>query len=397
MNDATVDTPTTTDAPKIGDAWGDDISEERQRELDAILAAWDAETNHGERVGPLDPSGLASDNRERLRLTGVDVKYLAKRSGRGQTVGLPNLHLEKADLRNARMEGADLRGAHLEGANLREAQLERANLTGAYLDGANLYQAQLTGANLGGAQLADADLRRTQLVNADLGGSHLERANLRFAKFDRETRLNGARFASVSLDQIVLDNTNLTVVLWEGVAPLGDEKRARAAKDDNGKRKSRSARIGEHEAALRANRLLATALRTQGLAEDADIFAYRAQLMQRRLRFQRRQFGRWLVSWGLALLSGYGYRLGRIFAAYAIVVLTFSGLFLLPSILNGAIPTIQQAADALQISINAIHGRVFFVQFGLDTLQSWLATAESVIGIVIEGVFVAMIIQRLFR
>jgi hypothetical protein len=39
------------------------------------------------------------------------------------------------------------------------------------------------------------------------------------------------------------------------------------------------------------------------------------------------------------------------------------------------------------------------VQFGLDTLQSWLATAESVIVIVIviEGVFVAMIIQRLFR
>jgi hypothetical protein len=31
------------------------------------------------------------------------------------------------------------------------------------------------------------------------------------------------------------------------------------------------------------------------------------------------------------------------------------------------------------------------------TLQSWLATAESIIGIVIEGVFVALIIQRLFR
>jgi hypothetical protein len=80
-----------------------------------------------------------------------------------------------------------------------------------------------------------------------------------------------------------------------------------------------------------------------------------------------------------------------------IVVLTFAALFLLPTFLNGAIPTIQQGADALQISLNAIHGRVFFAQFHLDTLQSWLATAESVIGIVIEGVFVAMIIQRLFR
>jgi hypothetical protein len=45
------------------------------------------------------------------------------------------------------------------------------------------------------------------------------------------------------------------------------------------------------------------------------------------------------------------------------------------------------------------HGRVFFAQFGLDMLQSWIAIAKPVIGIGIgiEGVFVAMIIQRLFR
>jgi len=106
--------------------------------------------------------------------------------------------------------------------------------------------------------------------------------------------------------------------------------------------------------------------------------------------------GRWLVSWGLAALSGYGYRLGRIFAAYAIVVLTFATLFLLPTFLTGAIPSLQQGADALQISLNAIHGRVFFAQFGLDTVQSWIAMAESVVAIVIEGVFVAVLIQRLF-
>jgi hypothetical protein len=47
------------------------------------------------------------------------------------------------------------------------------------------------------------------------------------------------------------------------------------------------------------------------------------------------------------------------------------------------------------MSLIAIHRRVFFVQLGLDTLQSWLATAESVI--VIECVFIAKLIQRLFR
>jgi hypothetical protein len=280
---------------------------------------------------------------------------------------------------------------HLEGANLRGSQLKGATLNGAQLKGADVRFAQLKG----------ADLSDAQLVEADLSGADLTGANLRKAKLDRGTRLHEAKLAGVFLDQIILDNTNLTVVSWAEVAPLGDEKRARATRYgggfDKGKRKDHEDRVADYEASVRANRLLATELRRQGLAEDADVFAYRAQLMQRALRFQRRQFGRWLVSWGLAALSGYGYKLGRIFAAYAIVVLTFAALFLLPTFLNGAIPTIQQAADALQISLNAIHGRVFFAQFHLDTFQSWLATAESVIGIVIEGVFVAMIIQRLFR
>jgi hypothetical protein len=65
-------------------------------------------------------------------------------------------------------------------------------------------------------------------------------------------------------------------------------------------------RIKGYEAAVRANRLLATALRAQGLNEESDNFAFRARVMQRGLRFQRRQFGRWLVSWGLAPLLGYG-------------------------------------------------------------------------------------------
>jgi uncharacterized protein YjbI with pentapeptide repeats len=478
---------TAAEAPKIGDTWGDDISEERQRWLDERLTAWDTETDHGDRKSRFDAANLSIEEQDRLRLTGADVFYLAKKSGWDKIGAVPNLHLEgaqlsyaqlkgahlreaqlqgaqlsyaqleDADLREAQLQGAELGGAHLEGARLREAQLQGAHLDGAHLEGADLSGAQLQGAhlhgtqlqrailpgvqledaNLGGAQLEDANLHGAQLQKAILPGAllqrtvltgaHLEGANLtgaqleganltgahlqgahlggaqlsevelRSARLDRETRLNDATLASIFLDQIVLDNTNLTVVSWERVAPLGDERRARAVKGDDGKPKSRATRVADYEASVRANRLLATALRAQGLNEESDNFAFRAALMQRGLRFQRRQFGRWFASWGLAALSGYGYRLGRIFAAYAIVVLTFAALFLLPTVLNGAIPTIQQAADALQISLNAIHGRVFFVQFGLDTLQSWLATAESVIGIVIEGVFVAMIIQRLFR
>ena len=122
------------------------------------------------------------------------------------------------------------------------------------------------------------------------------------------------------------------------------------------------------------------------MSDDADIFAYRAQVFQRRLLLpQAASLGRWLFSRLLATLSGYGYHLGNIFRAYALVVLVFAVAFLIPIFASGAFPSGQDAANALQISLNAIHGRVFFASFTLDTLQSWLATAESVVGIVIEG------------
>src|SRR5215469_11834269 len=102
-----------------------------------------------------------------------------------------------------------------------------------------------------------------------------------------------------------------------------------------------------------------------------------------------------------ASLSGYGYRLGRILITYALIVtVSTAGFFFTGHVLSSPTLTgqslVQGVLDAFQISLNSIHGRVFFAQFGLDTAQSWLATAESIIGIVIEGVFVAMLIQRFF-
>jgi hypothetical protein len=56
-----------------GDAWGDDISEERKAELQARLQAWEQEVDHGERKSPFDRHG--SD----VTLTGADVFWLAAR------------------------------------------------------------------------------------------------------------------------------------------------------------------------------------------------------------------------------------------------------------------------------------------------------------------------------
>jgi hypothetical protein len=96
--------------------------------------------------------------------------------------------------------------------------------------------------------------------------------------------------------------------------------------------------------------------------------------------------------------AGYGYRLVRIALDYVLIVALFAGGYLVSRpIANHACHSHRAGApDALQISLNAIQGRVFFAQFQLDTVQSWLATMESILGIVIERVFVAMLIQRFF-
>jgi hypothetical protein len=61
----------------------------------------------------------------------------------------------------------------------------------------------------------------------------------------------------------------------------------------------------------------------------------------------------------------------------------------------------ETSHDYLQVSLPASHSHVFFTTFGLDSIQAWIAASESVasesvVGIVIEGVFVAMLIQRFF-
>jgi hypothetical protein len=59
--------------------------------------------------------------------------------------------------------------------------------------------------------------------------------------------------------------------------------------------------------------VLAVALQAQGLSEDAARFAYRAQILQRQVLRRQRKLSAYLLSVLLAVLAGYGYRLGRLF------------------------------------------------------------------------------------
>src|SRR5207247_2653482 len=87
--------------------------------------------------------------------------------------------------------------------------------------------------------------------------------------------------------------------------------------------------INYYRAAVRANRQLAVVLRNQGLNEDAARFAYRAQLMQRKLFWQQGKFIRYLFSLFLGLTTGYGYRVWRSFATYVFVILGFATIYFL--------------------------------------------------------------------
>ncbi len=203
--------------------------------------------------------------------------------------------------RKAHLQGPPVKWTLLQGADLREARLEKADLSGAQLKKADLFEAELEGANLSGAQLEKANLGRTQLQGANLFEAELQGADLRRAK------LQGANLEDVMLGDkngigprfadIQWSNTNLAVVDWSQVEKLGDEHLAYQWKS-----------VEDYRVAVRANRQLAVVLRDQGLNEEADHFAYRAQLLQRVIFRQQWQFGSYLFSGFLDLLAGYGYR-----------------------------------------------------------------------------------------
>ena len=241
-----------------------------------------------------------------------------------------------------------------------------------------------------GATLYDAHLER-----ADFTAAHLEGADLRSASLDKATVLNDATLTGVLLDQTTFDNTNLSVVDWRAVPRLGDELRARKAKDEAGKRKDRRTRRDEYRAAVRANRRLAVALQANGLSEDASRDNYRAQLLQRASMLYEGRIAQWLGSWILAGLAGYGYRPARTILLYVGVLCAFAALYLNFGMVDGHAFNLTEAAV---FSVTSFHGRGFFPGgLKLDDPVTVLAAVEAVIGLLIEISFIATFTQRFFN
>jgi len=144
---------------------------------------------------------------------------------------LSGADLRKADLSEADLQGVELRGTRLFGVDLTEANLIDADLTGATVGdatlrgvsavetafdhaalqdvdcaGADLRRASLTDADLRNVSLAGADLRRADLtdadaVGADLGDATLEQTRLSRAKL-HEATLAGARLYGAVIDGV---------------------------------------------------------------------------------------------------------------------------------------------------------------------------------------------------
>jgi len=319
---------------------------------------------------------------------------------------LEGAHLEGAHLEGAHLEGANLLGAHLEGADLEGAHLEGTNLESAHLEGANLARAHLEGANLAGASLrgkpAPADfLKRVRYWDRNV----LTPANLQGAFFNTTTILEDIvlgdeQFGFVSLADMHWGGANLSVVQWEAVTMLGDERRAH-----------QTTWLYNYRGAVRAYRQLATALQEQGLNEEAVPFAYRAQVLQRHVLWkqmlQLRRQGRkgrgqlvqkmidYLFSWLLDLCAGYGYKPLRALFAYLLVIAAFMMLYYVQGIVHDTHLSWEQL---LTVSMTSFHGRVFFpTDIELSRLQAFTSVIEGFVGFIMEVGLIVIFARGFFK
>lgn len=310
---------------------------------------------------------------------------------------LNKTRLEQAIMSNARLEKAYLSEAHLEKTILSETHLEESYLSGAYLQGADLSEAHLEGAYLNEAHLKESFLYKAHLERAFLYKAHLEGARLSKTPIEqvnlKKALESGEQHIGPSLADAQWGDVNLAVVQWSQMAMLGDEYEARQ-ETRGGQKKEDETRLAEYEAAVRANRQLAVALRAQGLDEEAARFAYRAQLLQRSVFRRQGKSGAYMFSLCLDLLAGYGYKPGRSLIAYLIVVFIFMGLYLLNA--HGIITRLTWD-EALVLSISSFHGRGFLPQgIALGDPFARLAAAEAILGLLIEISFIATFTQRFF-
>jgi hypothetical protein len=220
------------------------------------------------------------------------------------------------------------------------------------------------------------------------------------AFFDGETHLELLVLDDEQLDcpelaDVHWGSVNLMLTDWSAAKELGDERSARELRLRSGNQKTADDIVRGFQAAVRANRQFAAALRSQGMAEDADRFAYRGLVLQRHVLLRRRRWPRYLGSVLLDLISGHGYRPLRSVALYTCVVVGFATLYFL---MRDSVHPALNPLDSVIFSITSFHGRGFSPgeNVTLHNPLTIVAAVEAIIGLLIEITFIATFTQRFF-
>lgn len=364
---------------------------------------------HENGKGPVIWSDESQRSREGLDLrgaclNGVDLSGLplACIIGGLNMISNPAINSSRRKKAAVILDGANLRQAHLEGAILYNASAKGASLQGAFLQKIKARWARLEEARLRNAHLEEADLHNAHLEGSTLKGAFLYKTDLSKAFFDTASTITdlGSRDATPLLADVRWGGVNLTLVDWSQILLLEDERIAK--KEIRGTRQ-----LAGFLQAVRAYRQLALELERQGLNEEAARFAYHAQVLQRRvlgLHFLQRKmnfgqriqsFEAWLFSWFLFLLAGYGYKPGRSFLAYLLMIFGFATAYYT---LGHTFGQELSPLSAFVFSMTSFHGRGFFPgdHFSLDNPLIVLAALEALVGLIIEVTFIATLTQRLF-
>ena len=304
--------------------------------------------------------------------------------------------------------------AVLSGVDLTGVNLEGADLSGCAFDGADLHNASLAGVKLSGALLDyRTNLKGTRLFTEKSGAILLPRLV--------DVRWNGAQVTDVSdwpltrdsrlgddpcmrwptsprrLPQAMAKRLRLRVDRMRRSALAGLYRIPGSVRDqpnpEGGPRAPFSKEIddlAEYRTkladAIRAYRQTAIALQAQGMDVVAREFSYRGAQLSRQLLGRGGRF----VSWCLDALTGYGLRARRILGAYVAVVFAFAVVY-------GATKTTSWA-DALWTSVIAFHGRGVISSGVLrGSFALTVPAIEAAIGLLVEGLLVAVIIRRVVR
>src|SRR5437660_8515851 len=127
---------------------------------------------------------------------------------------------------------------------------------------------------------------------------HLQGIELRNTFFDSATSLerciqSDKKLGCALLADVHWGSVNLSVVNWIQLKILGDEDKVRR-RQRNGQTRTATEKarlLEDYHEAVRANRQLANAMRAQGMNEEAIPFAYRAQILQRKVYLRQVRWG----------------------------------------------------------------------------------------------------------